>query len=276
MRQEVPYKLTLEEAMEYSNKMKAHSVRVATLAKHRGQVYLLILGQCTQLLQDKMKQEKAWAQVSVSYKPLDLYKLIESVVLKQTEDQYPVAALWEQYGAVYNAKQGNLTSTEWYERFNAKVEVAESVGCVFANDKTLTYCSELEYKLPYSQLTDANKIVVTNLACDRFIAYGMLKMSSNAHNKIKSGLSDDFTKGSDNYPTTPQQSLLLLGKYSKKPAVVNHSEGTAFAQGGTKKKMKKNKNDTNPKNVEYDKEFYKDKDCFRCGKKGHPKAACTG
>ncbi len=262
MRQEVPYKLTLEEAMEYSNKMKAHSVRVATLEKHRGKVYLLILGQCTQLLQDKMKQEKAWAQVSVSYKPLDLYKLIESAVFKQTEDQYPVAALWEQYGAVYNAKQGNLTSTEWYERFNTKVEVAESVGCVFANDKTLTYCLELEYKLPYSQLTNANKIVVTNLARDRFIAYGMLKMSSNAHGKIKSDLSDDFTKGSDNYATTPQQSLLLLDKYSKKPVVVNHSEGTAFAQGGTKKKMKKNKNDTDPKNVECDKEFYKDKDCF--------------
>jgi hypothetical protein len=39
--------------------------------------------------------------------------------------------------------------------------------------------------------------------------------------------------------------------------------------------MKKNKNDTDPKNVEFDKEFYKDKDCFRCGNKGHPKAACT-
>jgi hypothetical protein len=72
MRQEVPHKLTSEEAMEYSNKMKAHSVWVATLEKHCRQVYLLILGQCTQLLQDKMKQEKAWAQVSVSYKPLDL------------------------------------------------------------------------------------------------------------------------------------------------------------------------------------------------------------
>jgi hypothetical protein len=78
----------------------------------------------------------------------------------------------------------------------------------------------------------------------------MLKTSSNAHNKIKSDLSDDFTKSSNNYPTTPQQSLLLLDKYSKKPVVVNHSEGTAFAQGGTKKKMKKNKNDTDPKNVE--------------------------
>jgi hypothetical protein len=197
------------------------------------------------------------------------------VVLKQTEDQYPVAAVWEQCSAVYNAKQGNLTSTEWYERFNTKVEVAEPVGCVFVNYKTLTYCLELEYKLPYSQLTNADKIVVTNLARNRFIAYGMLKTGSNAQNKIKSDLSDDFTKGNDNYPTTPQQSLLLLDKYSKKPAVVNHSEGTAFAQGGTKKKMKKSKNDTDPKNVKYDKEFYKDKDCFRCRKKGHPKAACT-
>ncbi len=69
MRQEVPYKLTSEETMEYSNEMKAHSVRVATLEKHRCQVYSLIPGQCTQLLQDKMKQKKAWAQVSVSYKP---------------------------------------------------------------------------------------------------------------------------------------------------------------------------------------------------------------
>ncbi len=78
--------------------------------------------------------------------------------------------MWEQYGAVYNAKQGNLTSTEWYERFNTKVEVVESVGCVFANNKMLTYCLELEYKLFYSQLTNVNKIVVTNLTCDRFTA----------------------------------------------------------------------------------------------------------
>ena len=27
--------------------------------------------------------------------------------------------------------------------------------------------------------------------------------------------------------------------------------------------------------MEFDKEFYKDKECFHCGKKGHPKAVCT-
>ena len=60
--------------------------------------------------------------------------------------------------------------------------------------------------------------------------FGLLKTRSNSHDKIKLDLSDDFTKGSDNYPTTPQQTLLLLDKYSKKPTALTHLEGTAFAQ----------------------------------------------
>jgi len=136
--QEVPHKLTSEEASLYSNEMKTHSIRVATLEKHRGQVFALIIGQCTQLLLDKMKQEKKWEVVrSASYDPHELYKPIKSVVLKQTEDQYIVADMWDQYKQVFNAQQGSLSNTEYYERYRTKLEVAESVGCVFANDKTL-------------------------------------------------------------------------------------------------------------------------------------------
>ena len=56
---------------------------------------------------------------------------------------------------------------------------------------------------------------------------------------------------------------------------MTQSEGTAFAQKDKKGKPKKSATTTNPKKVEFDKEFYKDKECFRCGKKGHPKSACT-
>ena len=73
--------------------------------------YSLILGQCTQLLQDKMKQDASWLTVSMSDDPLELYKLIEQVVLKQTEDQYPFAAVHEQNLAILNTKQGGLTNT---------------------------------------------------------------------------------------------------------------------------------------------------------------------
>jgi len=107
------------------------------------------------------------------------------------------------------------------------------------------------------------------------MAYGLLKTSSTTHNKIKSDLADDFIKGSDNYPSTSQQALLLLDKYSKKPTAVSHSEGSAFVQKNKKGKSKKTDTTTDPKKVEFDKEFYKDNECFHCGKKGHPKAACT-
>jgi hypothetical protein len=160
-RQDVPYKLTSEEAALHYNLGKSYSARQDKLVTVRGQVFALIYGQCTQLLQDKLKQEKNWAAVSASYKPLELNKLIESVVLKQTEDQYPVAAVWDQYCQVFNAKQGNNNNTEWYERFSTKVEVAKSVGCVFANDKTLDYCAQLEYKRPYAALGSTDQAAVT-------------------------------------------------------------------------------------------------------------------
>jgi len=107
-----------------------------------------------------LKQEKLWVKVSQSYKPLELYKLIQSVVLKQTEDQYPAAAVWDQYSYVLNARQESLPNTKWYERFNTKVEVAESVGCVFGQDKILDYCAELEFKSPYNGLSTTKRKVV--------------------------------------------------------------------------------------------------------------------
>jgi hypothetical protein len=69
--------LTDQERLDYSNECRDQSRRVATLETHRGQAYLLILGQCTQLLQDKMKQDASWSTVSASYDPLELYKLIK-------------------------------------------------------------------------------------------------------------------------------------------------------------------------------------------------------
>ena len=213
--QEVPYNLTDSERLEYSNESKSHSNRVATLEKHRGNVYALIYGQCTQILQDKMKQDKNWTTVSVSYKPLELYKLIERVILKQTEDQYPVAALWEQLCNVTNAKQGNMTNNEWYDRFNTKVEVAESVGVSFHFEKIWEYCAQEAHKATYILLNPDEQAAVRASAKERFLSFALIKTSNSKHDKIKDDLLDDYTKGRDNYPQTRLQALMLMDHYSK-------------------------------------------------------------
>ncbi len=63
--QEVPYNLTDSEKLKYSNESKMHSHHVATFEKHGGNVYALIYEQCTQILQEKMKQDKNWVTISV-------------------------------------------------------------------------------------------------------------------------------------------------------------------------------------------------------------------
>jgi hypothetical protein len=67
-----------------------------------------------------MKQDASWLTVSTSYNPQELYRLIEWVILKQTDDQYPFAAIHEQNLAVLNTRQGGLSNTQWYECFNTR------------------------------------------------------------------------------------------------------------------------------------------------------------
>jgi hypothetical protein len=93
---EVPIVLNDSQKTQFSNEWRTYRERNDNLIKHRGQAFSLIQGQCTQLLQDKMKQVMDWAVVSTSYDPPTLYRLIERTILAQTEDQYPFSTVYDQ------------------------------------------------------------------------------------------------------------------------------------------------------------------------------------
>jgi hypothetical protein len=84
----VEVKTTAEEAMAFSNSWRTYRKRTDRLVCSRGKVYSLVLGQCTTVLLDKMKQDSNWQTVSDSYDPLKLLKLIEKYILKQSDNQY--------------------------------------------------------------------------------------------------------------------------------------------------------------------------------------------
>jgi hypothetical protein len=93
---EVPIKMLDSEKTQYSNDWRTYRERNALLTKYRGQEFSLILRQCTQLLQDRMKQDTNWNRASMSYNPLELYRLIKKTTLAQMEDQYPFATVYDQ------------------------------------------------------------------------------------------------------------------------------------------------------------------------------------
>jgi hypothetical protein len=70
---EVPVVLTDSEKTQLSSDWCTFRERNTNLIKHRCQDFSFIQGQCIQLLQDKMKQDKEWNTVSILYDQLTLY-----------------------------------------------------------------------------------------------------------------------------------------------------------------------------------------------------------
>jgi hypothetical protein len=90
---EVEMKLMDNEKMAHSNAWRSNCETTEGLKKNRGKVYSLLLGQCTQVLVDKMKQDTTWVMVSKSFDPILLFKLNEKFVLKQSDNQYKTVVL---------------------------------------------------------------------------------------------------------------------------------------------------------------------------------------
>ena len=84
---DLPIRLEGEDKTEHENKWRSYRERQSRLEKQRGQAFSMILGQCQQVLLDKMKHDPEWIVASESYDPLILMKLIEKTILVQTEDQ---------------------------------------------------------------------------------------------------------------------------------------------------------------------------------------------
>ncbi len=179
-----------------------------------------------------MKQDTSWTMVSVSYDQLELYRLIEWVVLKQTEDQYPFAAVHKQSLAVLNTKQGGLSNMQWYGHFNTHHDVAHFVGVELWHKVLREYCAQSKHSMSYNALATTDQAAMGQAAEDRYLAYILLVNSRGQHNHLRKELQNNFTKGSNKYPENCSQTLLFLDRYSKLASADSGSQGTAFAQKG--------------------------------------------
>ena len=124
--------------------------------------------------------------VSVSYNPLQLYHLIEGVILEQTEDQYPFAKIYEQEQSLYSFRQENLTSTQCYERFNTKIDVGTAIGVTRQHEALLNYFgNENTARATYETLAGADKLTVRNDDEEQYISYVFLRQSGTQHANLK-------------------------------------------------------------------------------------------
>ena len=77
--------LTMDEKAERNNVYRTHREDEQRLIANCNKVYMLTIGQCTQALKEKLKEDANWDTISNSYDSIGLLALIEKYVLKQTE-----------------------------------------------------------------------------------------------------------------------------------------------------------------------------------------------
>ncbi|MGL6130279.1 MAG: hypothetical protein ACRCZ9_01525, partial [Fusobacteriaceae bacterium] len=272
--------LTEDEKGEWRINEKAYSERLNKHITNQQKAFAIIIGQCTQRLQDKMHDDQQWETINRDQKPVKLYSLIERVIMKQTGDEYPPNNLVEHLLAVLSIKQQtNMSNAEWYEKFNTRVDVAESVGVKFDSFEYLwQYCIERKGLDNYNKLNPDQQSIIRLESKERLLGYLLIKNSSptTLHDTIRNNLLDSFIARRDEYPENRYEAITILNRYDDRK-IVNKvpSEGTAFAQKGKKGNPKEKKGGKdNAKAKDTKDNYFADKECFVCGKKGHGAKQC--
>jgi hypothetical protein len=272
---EVPVELTDSKKTQFSIEWWTYRELNENLAKHKGQEFSLIQVQCTQLLQDKMKQDPDWITVSTAYDPLTLYRLIERTVSVQTEDQYPFTTVYDQELLFYSSKQESLSNPQWCEGFNTKVDVRDAIGVTHQHKVLLEYVAHELHSQAFGHLAAAEQLIVRDDAKERYVLYDFLCQSGTQHGNLKVDLQNDFTTGDNCYRKNHQQTLHLLDKYSNTVvARATQSEGTSFAQIGGRGVGRGRSSEKSEDSNTYDKKWWKNKECYKCHKKRHPATHC--
>jgi hypothetical protein len=234
------------------------------------------LGQCTDGLQAKLKQQPGWAAVALAYDALALFDMIASVVFDFEDRKYQPLAMRQAKLAFLNYKQSEfMTNSDYYQGFENRAEVAKSHHVVLYDRYvavTLMKNNPAHALYDFEDTTSAN--ILTEAERDNYLlaaeqiclAICFLDGSDKKRfGRLLQDLENDYTKGLNNYPDTLVKAYKYLNDYKVDTPVRKAVEQTtgevAFVQH------------YKPGTKEYE-DWVKDKICFNCGKPGHLSPTC--
>ena len=165
-------KLTDDEKTTHSNAWRTHRELTDLLKTSRGKVYSLLLGQFTQVLINKMKQDNDWVTISTSFNPSLLLKLIEKFVLKQSDNQYRTAVLIaKQLSILQFCQDDQVSNATYYDRFTTRVEVARQAGVCY-HTPDLLHDKSVQLKMgDYVNLSAPDKKSIIDVVEQEYLAY---------------------------------------------------------------------------------------------------------
>jgi hypothetical protein len=210
----VEVKTTADESTALNNAWWTYHERTDCLVRSRGKVYSLLLGQCTTVLLNKMKQDADWQALSDSYDPLKLLKLIKKFILKQSDNQYKIGIIIKQLKLLLAYWQDDgVTNAAYYGRIKTRVDVVEHIGVSFDNPDLWDWKSQELYSTDYGLLLDTVKEVKVKKEVNQaFLAYlFFINCNDKKHSQLKKTVANNNAKGNAAaHPSSCYANLTLM------------------------------------------------------------------
>ena len=103
----------------------------------------LIIGQCTDLLQSKLKQQANWNTISQDQDAIALISLIKIITFQ----------FYQSNANLYNLRQANMTNHEYLQTFQNPLDIATAYNGQFHDQAIIDIACERSKVGSYSTLT---------------------------------------------------------------------------------------------------------------------------
>jgi hypothetical protein len=156
------------------------------------------MGQCTDIMQQKIKETDDFPEVEASQDGLELLKLIRDVSNNFESTKFLPYAIYEAKRRLYNCRQGNHTAQQYLEKFQVAVAVVEHVGGLVGDPGVFQYFAD-KLGVVVADLTPAQRA----MASDTMLA--MMFLGGADPNRYKQRLENlevMYLEGQNNYPGT--------------------------------------------------------------------------
>ena len=153
--------IPLIESRIFDKEINIYMKRRSALDENVQKSYSLVLGQCTDLLNSKLKQSNEWHVASTTYDVLILIRIIRTITFKFDEQKYLPLALHQAKANFYNIRQGILSNTEYLEKFNNVVNIATAYNGQLHDQAITDIATETAHAgVDYDTLTAPHQAIV--------------------------------------------------------------------------------------------------------------------
>ena len=104
---------------------------------HKEKAYWIIWDQCSEPLQNKIKNSPKWVKYSATQNSIDLAVLIKQFVFKYEEDLYLLLSIFNAKSAFYMFSQGNMHLSDYREKYTNLIQVLVSYKIKIYERQTL-------------------------------------------------------------------------------------------------------------------------------------------